>query len=65
MSKSLIVDIGNSQIEMGIFDQEVLLDKMFFETKIFKESYQEGKIAAFIKNRFDISGGIIFLSFLP
>lgn len=60
MSKSLIVDIGNSQIEMGIFDQEVLLDKMFFETKIFKESYQEGKIAAFIKNRFDISGGIIF-----
>ena len=60
MSYSLIVDIGNSQIEMGVFHQEELLDKMFFETKIFKESYKEGMIANFIKNKFEISGGIIF-----
>ena len=64
MSYSLIVDIGNSQIEFGIFDDEILVDKVYFETSKLDGEYDakllKGLVDKLGLTAADFSGGLIF-----
>ena len=63
MSYSLIVDIGNSQIEIGIFEQE-LVGKFYFATKTLDKDFDTKIIKRSLKklsiSEKDIRGGMIF-----
>lgn len=64
MKYSLIVDIGNSQIETGLFSDSGLVDKVRFETKCLTKEYDHKYLKAFIDkigvSEKDIVGGMIF-----
>ena len=64
MSYSLIVDIGNSEIEMGLFSKDKFIDAFHFATKRLDEEYDHKFLKDFIKNLKidpkDIKDGIIF-----
>ena len=64
MNYYLIVDIGNSQTELAIFDNEKLLDKIRFDTPKFNIDYDNQKLSNFFKKNNlkpnDFSGGMIF-----
>ena len=63
MPYSLIVDIGNSQIEIGIFDEDIV-GKFFFETKKLDKDFDTSIIKTSLEklsiNPKDIGGGMIF-----
>ena len=64
MGYTLIVDIGNSQIEIGIFKQDKIVNKFRFETKKLPNAYENKLFYSFLKkNNIDpseIDGGMIF-----
>ena len=64
MKYSLIVDIGNSQIEMGLFSPNGLVDKFHFETARLNIECEKKPLQNFLKknniDKNDIEGGLIF-----
>lgn len=64
MKYTLITDIGNSQIEFAIFDDETLVGKTRFRTSKINSEYDEKLLKNFIKESKidpkDITGGMIF-----
>ena len=63
MKYTLIADIGNSQIEIGIFEQE-LVGKFYFATKTLDKDFDTKIIKRSLKklniSEKDIKGGMIF-----
>ena len=64
MTYSLIVDIGNSQIEFGLFSEGKIVNKIYLPTPKFDENYNKKMFAEFIRNSKvepnQIVGGMIF-----
>lgn len=64
MKYSLIVDLGNSQTELGVFKGEELVDKVRFETHKINAEYDNRKIKKFLSHLGisgkDFEGGMIF-----
>ena len=64
MKYSLIVDIGNSQIEMGLFSPKEMVGKFHFETSKIEIECEKQPLKSFLKrlniNPSDIDGGLIF-----
>ena len=64
MKYSLIVDIGNSQIEMGLFSPNEMVGKFHFETSKIEIECEHQPLKKFLKginvNPNDIEGGLIF-----
>ena len=64
MKYTLIADIGNSQIEFALFNDETLVGKTRFKTSKINSEYDEKLLRNFIKESNidpkDISGGMIF-----
>lgn len=64
MSYALIVDIGNSQIETGVFDKENLKCKFRYATQKIETEYKQKALLNFLKENnvsiSDIEGGMIF-----
>lgn len=64
MSYSLIVDIGNSQIEFGFFSENSLIGKTRFETQKLANEYDNKLLKNFISKlgikKEEIEGGMIF-----
>ena len=64
MKYSLIVDIGNSEIEMGLFSASGLVDKFHFPTSQLEYECNKQPLKSFLKklniDAKDIEGGLIF-----
>ena len=64
MKYSLIVDIGNSQIEIGLFDENKFVDSIRFDTNRLKSEYDDKPLRDLIHKldvkQEDIEGGLIF-----
>ena len=64
MKYSLIVDLGNSQTELAVFDENNLIDKIRFETDKINSDYDNRKIKQFLSHLGidgkDFEGGMIF-----
>lgn len=64
MSYVLIVDIGNSQIDIGLFNDEEFVDKFRFDTEALEKEYEYKLLRNFVRSHKidakDIKGGLIF-----
>ena len=64
MKHYLIIDIGNSQTELAIFDENKLIDKIRFDTQTINVDYNNEEVLALLKKNklqpSDFSGGMIF-----
>ena len=64
MKYSLIVDIGNSQIEIGLFEQDKFVDSIRFDTKRLNSEYDDKPLRSLIRKldvkEEEIEGGLIF-----
>ena len=64
MKYSLIVDIGNSQIEVGLFDETNFVDSVRFDTSKLEEAHKHQLLKKMIEKLqidvSDIEGGLIF-----
>lgn len=64
MSYVLIVDIGNSQIDIGLFNDDKFVDKFRFDTTALEKEYEYKLLRNFIRahkiDTKEIKGGLIF-----
>lgn len=64
MKYSLIIDLGNSQTELAVFDSKNLVGKIRFETNKLNSEYDNRKILSFLSHLGisgkDFEGGMIF-----